>query len=143
MVEDTQIDVFQGFGAPVHLVEHFSMVREALTRIGIANYRTKNLVQTCHLFHKRGEYAIMHFKEMFRFDGKEADLTEEDVDRRNQITSLLETWGLVKPISPVSLPAEPTSIINIIPRKFIIEDGWELTSKYTLGKQNSGPLVSN
>ena len=83
--------------------DDFLKVRETLTRIGVASRKEKKLFQSCHILHKKGKYYIVHFKELFALDGKHANLTSNDVERRNRITKLLSDWGLVDIASPESL----------------------------------------
>ena len=112
--------------------DNFLKVRETLTRIGIASRKDKTLYQSCHILHKQGRYFIVHFKELFALDGKEANITVDDVKRRNTIANLLQDWGLLK----VSQPAKAekcTSLsqIKIVPFKEKSE--WSLVTKYSIG----------
>ena len=75
--------------------DDFLKVRETLTRIGVASRKEKKIYQSCHILHKQGRYFIVHFKELFALDGKHANLTQNDVQRRNRIVQLLADWGLV------------------------------------------------
>ncbi len=75
--------------------DDFLKVRETLTRIGVASRKEKKLYQSCHILHKQGKYYIVHFKELFALDGKKANLTVNDVQRRNRIVQLLADWGLI------------------------------------------------
>ena len=75
--------------------DDFLKVRETLTRIGVASRKEKNIYQSCHILHKQGRYFLVHFKELFALDGKHANLTINDVQRRNRITRLLADWGLI------------------------------------------------
>ena len=75
--------------------DDFLKIRETLTRIGVASRKEKKLYQSCHILHKKGKYYIVHFKELFALDGKPANITKNDVERRNRITKLLFDWGLV------------------------------------------------
>ena len=114
--------------------EDFLKIRETLTRIGIASPKEKKLFQSCHILHKRGQYAIVHFKELFSLDGKKTNFSEEDEGRRNTITKLLSDWGLVNLVSPlVTDKMVPMSQIKIIPFKEKTE--WELIAKYNIGKK--------
>lgn len=132
----TQSDIFKGLGVKVKLNKDFNCVREQLTRIGIANVTSKTLTQTCHIFHKQGEYAIMHFLEMFQFDGKQSEISSDDYNRRNKIIELLYTWGLIDFIEPpIATFATLTNLkLTIISRARINVEGWKLIPKYTLGK---------
>lgn len=115
--------------------DNFLIIKETLTRIGIASKLEKKLTQTCHILHKRGKYAIVHFKELFLLDGKTADLTEEDIARRNTIVNLLEDWDLLKQEKPEMTEKNVASISNIkiIPSKE--KNDWTLVSKYTIGNK--------
>ena len=73
--------------------EDFLKIRETLTRIGVASRRDKVLFQSCHILHKQGRYYIVHFKELFALDGKEANITAGDIERRNTIAGLLSEIG--------------------------------------------------
>ena len=75
--------------------DDFLKVRETLTRIGVASRKEKKIYQSCHILHKQGRYFLVHFKELFALDGKHANLTSNDVQRRNRIAQLLVDWGLV------------------------------------------------
>jgi hypothetical protein len=86
----------------VTLNEHddFLKVRETLTRIGVSSRKERVLYQSCHILHKRGQYYIVHFKELFALDGKPSSIIDNDIERRNAIAKLLEDWGLVKIVNP-------------------------------------------
>ena len=116
--------------------DDFLKVRETLTRIGIASKNSDTLYQSCHILHKRGNYAIVHFKELFLLDGKPTMFSDDDKARRNSITNLLVEWELVELVNPDSTkePVAPISQIKIIPHKE--KDKWELVPKYNIG--NSG-----
>ena len=111
--------------------DDFLKVRETLTRIGVASRKDKKLFQSCHILHKQGRYFIVHFKELFLLDGKKANLEENDVARRNTITTLMSDWGLVEiqNIEEAKLLA-PLRQIKIIP--FKEKDQWELCPKYNI-----------
>lgn len=91
-------DIFNGLGVEIFLEndDDFLKLKETLTRIGILSKKTSTLFPSCYLLHKRGRYAIMHFKELFIADGKDSDVSENDIARRNKIALLLEDWGLLK-----------------------------------------------
>ena len=69
--------------------DDFLKVRETLSRIGVASRKERKLYQSCHILHKQGRYYIVHFKELFALDGKETNLSENDIARRNSIAKLL------------------------------------------------------
>jgi hypothetical protein len=113
--------------------DDFLKIRETLTRIGVASRREKELFQSCHILHKRGKYYIVHFKELFKLDGKPSTIDETDIGRRNSIVTLLEQWKLLTILDKdkVKEPITPISQIKIIPFKQKSE--WKLTSKYSIG----------
>ena len=116
--------------------DDFLKVRETLTRIGVASKKDKVLYQSCHILHKKGLYYLVHFKELFALDGKETDLSENDLARRNAIAKLLEDWGLVEIVNKKQIETpEPIflSQIKIISHKEKSE--WELVPKYNIGKK--------
>ena len=114
--------------------DDFLKVRETLTRIGIASPKEKKLYQSCHILHKRGKYYIVHFKELFALDGKRANLTVNDVQRRNRIVRLLCDWGLVTVASEDQvLDIAPLNQIKVLAYKDKGE--WILEQKYNIGKK--------
>jgi hypothetical protein len=114
--------------------DDFLKVRETLTRIGVASKKEKKLYQSCHILHKKGQYYIVHFKELFALDGKKANLSENDVQRRNRIIKLLSDWGLVEIVKEDTVTdAAPLSQIKVISYKEKTE--WTLESKYNIGKK--------
>lgn len=114
--------------------DDFLKVRETLTRIGVASRKDKVLYQSCHILHKQGRYFIVHFKELFALDGKQADLTDNDLQRRNTIAKLLVDWGLVKiNESKLFLDTAPLSQIKVI--AFKDKEDWDLQTKYNIGKK--------
>ena len=114
--------------------DDFLKVRETLTRIGVASRKEKKLYQSCHILHKKGQYYIVHFKELFALDGKKANLSENDVQRRNRIIKLLSDWGLVEIVKEeVIKDAAPLSQIKVI--AYREKDQWFLESKYNIGKK--------
>ena len=114
--------------------DDFLKVRETLTRIGVASKKDKTLFQSCHILHKRGQYYIVHFKELFALDGKPTDITENDLSRRNAIANLLEDWGLIKIVNKTQTETPPPiflSQVKIISHKEKAE--WQLIPKYNIG----------
>ena len=111
--------------------DDFLKVRETLSRIGVASRKEKKLYQSCHILHKQGKYYIVHFKELFALDGKETNLSENDIGRRNRIASLLSDWGLVTVLGKTE-PIAPLSQIKII--AFKEKNEWILETKYNIGK---------
>ena len=112
--------------------DDFLKVRETLSRIGVASRKERKLYQSCHILHKQGKYYIVHFKELFALDGKETNLSENDIARRNTIAKLLTDWGLIKIISELTECA-PLSQIKVI--SFSEKNEWNLETKYNIGKK--------
>jgi len=150
-------DIFQGHGIPVNLPhkytsaeyeafdvdqrkeankDAFLKIRETLTRIGVASRREKNLYQTAHILHKRGNYAILHFKELFSLDGKPTNIDAEDIARRNRIVQLLQEWELLTPKNSLDGEAlAPLGHIKIV--KHAEKSEWKLVPKYSVGSKKS------
>lgn len=130
-------DLFRGVGIEITLPnpDNFLKIKETLTRVGIASKKEKKLYQSCHILHKQGNYAILHFKELFILDGKENTFSEEDESRRNTIVNLLEEWGLLNIVEQEKCedPVAPLSQIKIISHKE--KDQWVLETKYNIGKK--------
>lgn len=128
--------IFRGVGVPVTLdqPDDFLKVRETLTRIGVASKTSNTLFQSVHILHKQGLYSLLHFKELFVLDGKQTDISENDLARRNTIANLLEEWKLVnlveKEKTTTPVPA-PLNQIKIISHKDKLN--WQLVQKYTIG----------
>ncbi len=117
--------------------DDFLKVRETLTRIGVASRKEKKLYQSCHILHKQGRYYIVHFKELFALDGKHANLTVNDVQRRNRITRLLADWGLITIINQDSISdIAPLNQIKVLSYKD--KGDWILEQKYNIGKKSKG-----
>jgi len=114
--------------------DNFLKIRETLTRIGIASRKENTLYQSCHILHKQGRYFIVHFKELFALDGKESNITQGDVERRNAITSLLQDWSLLKIVNPAQAE-QKASLSQIKVVSFKEKSEWELVAKYTIGKK--------
>ena len=113
--------------------DDFLKVRETLSRIGVASRKDKTLFQSCHILHKQGKYYIVHFKELFALDGKDTNLSENDIARRNTIANLLSDWGLVDVVGTTSVEAAPLSQIKVI--SFKEKGDWKLETKYNIGKK--------
>jgi len=132
-------DIFNGKGIEILIEEDddFLKIRETLTRIGVASRKDKILYQSCHILHKQGRYAIIHFKELFELDGKTSNFSEEDRGRRNTISKLLEDWGLITIVNveQSEAPIAPLSQIKILPYKEKVD--WELVTKYNIGSRKN------
>ncbi len=114
--------------------DDFLKVRETLTRIGVASRKERKIYQSCHILHKQGKYYIVHFKELFALDGKSANITSNDVQRRNRIAQLLSDWGLVRLVDDSRVKElAPLNQIKVI--SFKEKGEWTLESKYNIGKK--------
>ena len=112
--------------------DDFLKVRETLSRIGVASRKEKKLYQSCHILHKQGRYFIVHFKELFALDGKDTNLSMNDISRRNTIANLLKDWGLVDIIGEIGEVA-PLSQIKVL--SYAEKNDWILETKYNIGKK--------
>ena len=127
---DSMVEVF------LNEPDDFLKVRETLTRIGVASRKEKKLYQSCHILHKQGRYFIVHFKELFALDGKHANLTLNDVQRRNRITQLLCDWGLITVLDSDSiLDIAPLNQIKVL--AYRDKGDWILETKYNIGKKKT------
>ena len=114
--------------------DDFLKVRETLTRIGVASRKEKKIYQSCHILHKQGRYFLVHFKELFALDGKHANLTSNDVQRRNRIAQLLVDWGLVGILnSDIIQDVAPLNQIKVLSYKD--KGDWQLETKYNIGSK--------
>jgi hypothetical protein len=114
--------------------DNFLKIKETLTRIGIASKQSKKLYQSCHILHKQGHYFIVNFKELFALDGREANITVSDIERRNVIANLLEDWGLLSIVDKNKINIQGNmSQIKVI--SFADKHNWTLIPKYTIGKK--------
>ena len=116
--------------------DDFLKVRETLTRIGVASRKERKLYQSCHILHKQGKYYIVHFKELFALDGKNTNLSLNDVQRRNRIIQLLSDWGLVTIVTPEKIAdLAPLNQIKVL--SFKEKNDWTLESKYNIGRKKT------
>ena len=114
--------------------DDFLKVRETLTRIGVASRKEKKVYQSCHILHKQGRYYLVHFKELFALDGKHANLTLNDVQRRNRIAQLLADWGLISIVSADKIQdIAPLNQIKVL--AFRDKQDWILETKYNIGSK--------
>ena len=141
---EPQVDWSQNQMIEIRLNEpdDFLKVRETLTRIGVASRKEKKLYQSCHILHKQGKYFIVHFKELFALDGKYANLTINDVQRRNRITKLLADWGLITIIKEDAVvDIAPLNQIKVLSYKD--KQDWTLEQKYNIGKRGKSEEETN
>jgi len=128
-------DIFKGLGVEIRLLDpdDFLVIKETLTRIGVASKKDNTLFQSCHILHKQGRYAIMHFLQMFKLDGKPSNFSENDQARLNTIANLLDDWGLLEIINKdkTKEPVVPVSYLKIVSYKD--KKNWNLQSKYSIG----------
>lgn len=126
--------MFRGYGVQVDLVERadFLKVMETLTRIGTPAKDGLEFTQACHIFHKGGKYAIMHYNEMYAFDGDRSRLQQEDVEHRNTVVRLLIKWGLVKPVDEIDVEDLDLGALRVL--QYAEKNNWKLVQKYQMGK---------
>ena len=116
--------------------DDFLKVRETLTRIGVASRKEKKIYQSCHILHKQGKYYIVHFKELFALDGKNTNLSLNDVQRRNRIIQLLSDWGLITVVDSIKIEdLAPLNQIKVL--SFKEKNDWTLESKYNIGRKKT------
>ena len=116
--------------------DDFLKVRETLTRIGVASRKEKKIYQSCHILHKQGKYYIVHFKELFALDGKNTNLSINDLQRRNRIVQLLLDWGLVSIVEQSKEKIADLAPLNQIKVLSFKDKGdWTLESKYNIGRK--------
>lgn len=131
-------DIFRGVGVKINLFDpdDFLKVKETLSRIGVSSNKTKTLYPSCHILHKRGQYAIVHFKELFKLDGKITNISDEDLARRNTICRLLDEWGLVDIVSKTEIEDQlPVTSLKIL--SYHQKNQWTIIPKYTIGSNKS------
>lgn len=130
-------DIFKGVGVEIYLEKEddFLKVKETLTRIGVSSRTEKVLYQSCHILHKQGKYAIVHFKELFLLDGKPTNISASDLERRNKIALLMQEWGLLKIVHEWREDDGFAPIHQIKIISFKDKDDWQLVSKYNIGKK--------
>ena len=138
MTPDIEVEWKQADMVEVTLNEpdDFLKVRETLTRIGVASRKEKKIYQSCHILHKQGKYYIVHFKELFALDGKNTNLSVNDVQRRNRIIQLLSDWGLISVVKAEAIAdVAPLNQIKVL--AFKEKDQWTLESKYNIGRKKT------
>jgi hypothetical protein len=114
--------------------DDFLKVRETLTRIGVASRKEKRIYQSCHILHKQGRYYLVHFKELFALDGKRANLTLNDIQRRNRIAQLLSGWGLISILDESKVhDIAPLNQIKVL--SYRDKGEWILETKYNIGSK--------
>lgn len=128
--------------------DDFLKVKETLTRIGVASKKEKTLYQSCHILHKRdrdtkeSKYYIVHFKELFKLDGKPTTITEEDLARRNTIANILAEWGLISLVDKNKSANPVSNLASIKIVSYKDKSNWKLEAKYNIGTNKKAPQVS-
>lgn len=129
-----EVDGYNPLEISLKEADDFLKVKETLSRIGVASKKDKTLYQSCHILHKQGRYFLVHFKELFALDGKFADITDNDIQRRNTIAKLLQDWGLISILNPDKyIDQAPLSQIKVL--SFKEKGEWNIQTKYNLGKK--------
>lgn len=129
-------DIMDNIGVEVNLVGNFKIIKEILERIGIANKKDKILYPSCNILHKKGKYYIVHFKELFKLDGKESTITHIDLSRRDSVVYLLTKWNFIKPVQGVIDDYKTGEILYILKRE--LKEKWQIKPKYRIGKKIRG-----
>lgn len=146
-MKPTATDIFSGTGIEVDILsdDNFLKIKETLTRIGVSTSESqhKTLYQSCHILHKTdfvtgfSRYSILHFKELFKLDGRSSTFDETDQLRRDIVVNLLEQWGLIRPLTETSELSKTKKVsLTIVPHKD--KANWKLVSKYTIGGTSHG-----
>lgn len=125
------MDIINSLEIQLQHQDDFLKIRETLTRMGIANNATKTLYQSCHILQKRGKYYIVHFKELLALDGRCVTITNEDIERRNNIAKLLEEWNLCSIVSPESHTFTTENRFRVVSHRD--SKDWNLVHKYRIG----------
>ncbi len=128
-------DINLGIEVDISSPENFLLIKESLTRMGIPSRKDKTLYQSAHILHKRGKYYIMHFKELFVLDGRENNISEEDIQRRNLIAGLLQDWGLLK-VKNVTVLENKAPLHKIRVLSYRDKEEWDLSPKYKIGTRH-------
>lgn len=115
--------------------DEFHIICETLERVGIPNFKRKELYQSVHILHKRGKYRMIHFKEVFLLEGKTSTVSQEDIERRNYIIHLMQLWGLIKVPYPTEI--EPMNSNMVMVLQYKERDSWTTISKYNVGKKEN------
>ena len=114
--------------------DNFLVVKETLSRIGIASQKKKTIYQSCHILHKKGKYYILHFKELFGLDNRKTDFDQKDLDRKNYIINLLKDWGLIDIVDPSKLISSDNPVTDIKILSHTEAKKWTLVEKYPIGR---------
>lgn len=107
-----------------------AVIRETLSRCGIANKKKKILYPSCYLYEAFGVYYIAHFKQLFlltRQDGYN-NLCEDDLARRNGIIFCLKNWGLIEVDETLIEPHD--KFIFVLP--FKEKNQWTISNKFNI-----------
>ena len=115
--------------------DKFLQLTENLTRIGLVkrdNGIKPNLYQTAYVLHKRGQYYLCHFKQLYTLDHRtENQMSVSDTQRLHNIAHLLEKWGLIEPISKLK---EYDKEVKTIVVKHAKKDKYNLIKPYKIGE---------
>lgn len=126
-------DLMNNIGVEVSLIGDFRIIKEILERIGIANKKEKILYPSCNILHKKGKYYIVHFKEMFKLDGKESTINHIDLARRDSVVYLLTKWNFIKPVKGIIDDYKTGEILYVLKRE--LKDDWKIKPKYRIGRK--------
>jgi hypothetical protein len=111
----------------------FLKIKETLERVGIASNKDRRIYQSCHILQKRGNYYIVHFKELLRMDGRSVVIPDEDITRKNDIAKLLQEWNLCTIVDEENHKSDRRNLFRIM--TFKDASTWCRVSKYKIGNQ--------
>ncbi len=106
------------------------IIKETISRIGIANKKQKVLFPSCYLYKKDDKFYLAHFKELFSLEREDAydNVGEKDIVRRNAIAYCLKQWGLIEVSDEEIEPHD--EFVFVLPFKEKKE--WEIQHKYNV-----------
>ena len=117
-------------GIEVELIKPFSVLRETLERIGIANKKEKKIFPSCYAKKEGGKVKIYQFKELL----KHPNLNSDDIKRKNTIIWLLIKWNLIKitdnKLADSIFSDMLESKIFILPKQQKDKEEWNIIHKF-------------
>ena len=113
--------------------DDFLKVRETLTRIGVFLVRRRNCTSLVTSCTNRVSTTLYTSRNCLFLMVSIANLTINDVQRRNRITKLLSDWGLINVcVEDSIIDIAPLNQIKVLPYKE--KSDWVLEQKYNIGR---------